>query len=264
MSYVDDLRETMLDQLDEAEECVRQAMRVAPDLIRVAVEVFINTRLGTVAPAIPDVLIDWLVEQLTTMVLAVLEQCLEYIDVLREMTQFLGSPDELRSAAAALDGIGDAVAHLKISADDLEGYMTWDDLPASRAYEVAISEQPDNLARVESAMTVFEDVLRTHADDIENYYVQLTLLCEGATAAIFGVVGAIFSLVAAVAASGPAAIAGVWGAVISFLITLGGVATAAISTMQILITSTQSTENKINAVDFTVIRWEGPRFAQIQ
>lgn len=262
MSYVDLLRETITVQLDLTEDCVRAAKSVAPGLVRYAVEAIIRNRVGPAAVVIPDDAFDWLADQVTVAVQAALDTCLEHIASLREMAQFLGSPDELRAAADVLEGIGDAATALEIRPMDLEGHLTWKDGDSKR-YDGEVYFQHENVERVPEAMVTFEDVLRTHADEIESYYLELSSLALGGAASIAGLVGTILGLIEAAAASGPGSLIGIVGAAFSLVEAALGLVVSAISVLQILVKSTQDSASKIDALDFEVFVWEAG-FAQIQ
>lgn len=265
-SYVDVLREQIVSQLDEAERSVHGAIRIAPGLIRTAVETIANQRLGTIAVLIPDPVIDWMVRQITDAALAALNDCLVRVAVLREAAAYLGSPNELRAVAAQLDGIGDAAVQLDINKDNLDGFMTWDDGSASKQYDTAIDMQIVDLARVEPATSALKDVLRAHADDIENYYLGLAALVAGAVTAILGVVAAILSLAAGAATSptGVGAVLGIIGAALSLLTAMIGIVVSGIAAVQLFVSATQNTSNKLDSLQLDLIEWRKPSFAQIE
>lgn len=263
MSYVDLLRETITVQLDITEQCVRAAKSAAPGLVRYSVEAIIRNRVGPAAVVIPDDAFDWIADQVTVAVQAALDTCLEYIASLREMAQFLGSPDELRTAAESLGELHDSASQLKIRKDDLDGYNSWFDDP-SQYYENALEEQMDKLSELLEPLDTLKQVLRTHADQIENYYLELTTLVLGAGAAIAGLVVAILGLIEAAAASGPGSLLGVSAATISLVEAALGAVAAALSLLQILMKSAQDSSSKLDALDATPLVWEKPDFAQIQ
>lgn len=262
MSYVDLLRETITSQLDATEQCVRAAKSAAPGLVRYAVEAIIRNRIGPAAVVIPEDVIDGLTEQVTIAVQAALDTCLEHIASLREMAQFLGSPDELRDAADVLQSVGDAATGLEIRPMDLEGHLTWDDGDSKR-YDGEVYYQHKNVERVPEAMVTFEEVLRTHADEIESYYLELSSLVAGGAMSIVGLVVAILGLIEAAAASGPGSLIGIVGAAFSLVEAALGVVVSAISVLQILVKSAQDSASKLDALDFEVFVWQAG-FAQIK
>jgi hypothetical protein len=266
MSYVDVLREQIVNQLDDAEVRVNDAIRVAPGLIRRAVEAAANHYLGTIAVLIPDQAIDWLAEQITTAAISALQDCLVRIAVLREAAAYLGSPDELRAVAEKLGDIGGFASAMDINKDALDGLMSWDDGEPTRRYEVAIENQIDDLAKIAPAMSSIKDVLRTHADDIENYYLQLLALVTGAVAAILGVVTAILSLIAGALtfASGAGPVIGIIAAALSLVGAMIGVVVSGIAAVQLFVTSTQGAANKLDALQIDMLEWRKPSFAQIE
>ncbi|KYJ96822.1 hypothetical protein M4D51_08365 [Microbacterium sp. p3-SID338] len=265
-SYVDALRRQIISQLDEAERSVRDTIRIAPGLIRSAVEASMNARLGTVAIPIPGPVIDWMVRRITDAALAALDDCLARIAVLREAAGYLGSPDELRAVASEIDGIGDAAVQLDINKDKLDGYMTWDDGEPTKRYGIAIENQIVDLARVEPAASALKDVLRTHADDIENYYLELAAFVGGAVIAIMGVVSAILSLAAAVltSPSGVGAVLGIIAAALSLVTAMFGAVASTIGAVQLFVSATQNTSNKLDSLQLDLIEWRKPSFAQIE
>ncbi|MCI1018577.1 hypothetical protein HWD99_08085 [Microbacterium sp. C5A9] len=266
MSYVDVLREQIIIQLDEAEIRVRDAIRVAPGLIRRAVEAAANHYLGTVAVLIPDAAIDWLADQITSAALAALQDCLVRIAVLREAAAYLGSPDELRAVAEKLGDIGGSATAMDINKDALDGLMSWDDGEPTRRYEVAVENQIDDLAKVAPAMSSLKDVLRTHADDIETYYLELLALVTGAVAAILGVVAAILSLIAGALTfeTGVGPVIGIIAAALSLVTAMLGVVVSGIAAVQLFVSSTQGTSNKLDALQIDMLEWRKPSFAQIE
>ncbi|MGO1507842.1 MAG: hypothetical protein ACTHZW_08975 [Microbacteriaceae bacterium] len=266
MSYVDFVREQITNQLNDAEQRVNDAIRVAPGLIRTAVEAAANHYFGIAAVLIPDAVIDWVTEQISGAALVALNDCLARIRVLREAAAYMGSPDELRAVGEKLGDIGGATARMDINKDELDGLMSWDDGEPSNRYEVATENQIDDLARVEPIMSSIKDVLRTHADDIENYYLELMALVAGAVAAILGVVGAILSIVvgAATFTTGVGPVLGIIAAALSLVTALIGVVVSGIAAVQLIVRSTQGVSNKLDAIQMDIVDWRKPAFAQIQ
>lgn len=266
MSYVDVLREQIISQLDQAEDRVNYAIRVSPGLIRAAVEAAMNQRLGTVAVIVPTPVIDWVAEQITHAALAALDDCLVRIDVLREAAAYLGSPDELRAVAEKIGDVGGATSRMDINKDNLDGLVTWDDGEPSARYEIATENQIDDLARVEPMTSSIKDVLRSHADDIENYYLELLALVIGAVAAILGVVAAILSLIggALTLPSGAGPVIGIIAAALSLVTAMIGVVVSGIAAVQLFVRATQGTSNKLDAIQVDIVEWRRPSFAQIE
>ncbi|MGO2684355.1 hypothetical protein [Microbacterium sp.] len=266
MSYVDVLREQITNHLDDAERRVNDAIRDAPGLIHTAVEAAANHYLGIGAVLVPDPVIDWVAQQITDAALVALNDCLARVRVLREAAAYLGSPDELRAVAEKLGDIGGATARMDINKDQLDGLMSWDDGEPSRRYEVATENQIDDLARIEPVMSSIKGVLRTHADDIENYYLELLALVVGAVAAILGVVAAILSLVvgAATFETGVGPVIGIIAAALSLVTALIGVVVSGIAAVQLFVRSTQGVSNKLDAIQIDMVDWRKPSFAQIQ
>nr|WP_201470442.1 hypothetical protein [Microbacterium hydrocarbonoxydans] len=265
-SYVDILREQIISQLDQAEDRVDHAIRVAPGLIRTAVEAAANHYLGTIAVLIPDPVVDWVAEQITGAALDALRDCLVRIAILREAAAYLGSPDDLRAVAEKLGDIGGSASAMDINKDALDGLMSWDDGEPTRRYETAVENQIQDLAKVAPAMSSIKDVLRTHADDIENYYLQLLALVMGAVAAILGVVAAILSLIAGALTfeTGVGPVIGIIAAALSLVVAMVGVVTSGIAAVQLFVTSTQNTSNKLDAIQIDTLEWRKPSFAQIE
>lgn len=265
-SYVDILRDQIVTQLDMAETRVENAIQVAPGLIRRAVEAAANHYFGTIAVLIPDPVVDWVAEQITDAALAALRDCLVRIAVLREAAAYLGSPDELRAVAETLGTIGGASAAIDVNKDDLDGLMSWDDGEPTRRYEVAVENQQRDLGQVAPALDGLKDVLRTHADDIENYYLALLALVVGAVSAILGVVGAILSVIAGALTfeTGVGPVLGIIAACLSLVTAMIGVVVSGIGAVQLFVQSTQATANKLDAVQIDALEWDQPSFAQIE
>jgi len=268
-SYVDTIRDAITSSLDNSEALVRDAMLIAPRLIRAAVHAAFNRQLATIKMPAPDPLVDAIANELINGAMDALRTCLEHISVLREAAAFLGSPDQLREMAEVFGAIGTEAQNLEIRRDDLQGYRTWFAGQASRDYESAIDAQIDDLARVQPPAFDIKDVLRTHADDIENYYVQLLELAVGLAVAIGGVVGAIVGVVgaalSAVPTAGVGAVVGVVAAAISLVMALGGTVVAGIGAVQLFLAATQGSANKLDQICSQLpTTWEGPTFADIQ
>ncbi|MBS1908200.1 MAG: hypothetical protein JST33_16930 [Actinobacteria bacterium] len=267
MSYVDVLRDEIVVHLDDAERRVRDAIRTLPAQLRAAVKKAADDAFGGAGRyLIPDDVVKWIADQVVAAALEALEECLKHIEVYREAAAFLGSPDQLRAAAEMFGTIGDHAAALQIRKDDLEGYLMWDDGMPTKRYEAAIEDQITALARVQPAASSVKDVLRQHADDIENYYPQLLGLVAGLAVAILGVVAAIVSLVAAVLLieTVVGTVVAAIGAALSLVVALGGLAVSGISAVQFLVTSIQGAANKLDAMPSSMVEWKKPSFAEIK
>lgn len=265
MSYVDQLREQITSLLDDAEQKVRDADKTAPPQIREAVQYAVDHAGYGLGRLVPDSWVDEVCDILISSVHDTLDDCLKRIAVLREAAAYLGSPDLMRSMGDTFGDIGTAAENLQISKDDLAGYMSWDDLPASRQYEVSIEDQITALARVSPAVSSIKGVLRTHADDIENYYLALLQLVVSSVGAILGVVAAILSLVAGAITieTGVGPVLGIIGAALSLVVSLVSLVSAGIAAVQLLVQQAQGSANKLDALSTQMVEWKVPSFAEM-
>lgn len=131
---------------------------------------------------------------------------------------------------------------------------------------MAIEDRVKALARIQPAASSVKDVLRQHADDIENYYLALLGLVVGLVTAVLGVIAAILSLIAAVLLIETAVgtVIAVIGAALSALVALGGLAVSGISAVQLLVTSIQGAANKLDKMPSSMVEWKKPSFAEIE
>lgn len=268
MSYVDFIRESIRGKLDESEQLVNDTIAVAPSRIRQAVHAVVDAYGHGAGKLIPDYVVDLIADAIIAAALESLNSCLDRIAVMREANEYLGSPDTLREMAEVFGAIGADASNMQINKDDLEGYMTWDAGRPSKEYENAIEAQITALAGIEPKMSGVKGVLRTHADDIENYYLELLALVGGAVMAIGGLVAAILSLVgaalSAVPTAGAGAVVGIIAAALSLVLAVVGLVVSGIAAVQLLVAANQGAANKLDALQIGTLVWEKPAFAQIQ
>lgn len=266
MSYVDDLRNTMTDMLNRAETEVEQTIQTAPAEIRRAIHRVADSSFHGAGRLIPDYVVDGVADLVIEAALAALNDCLARIAVYREAVAFMGSPDNLRKFGQTLETMGHNAENLQIQKDYLDGYLTWDDGIPSETYALAIDAQVEALARVDPALTGVKEVLRTHADDIESFYLDLLAAVGGLVVAVGGVVAAILSLIAGALTfeTGAGPIIGIIGAALSLVVSLGGLVVSAIGAVQFIVAVTQGASAKLDAMDAEMVDWAVPRFAQIQ
>lgn len=266
MSYVDLTRQVIAGQLDGAEARVKDAIRVAPATIRRAVQEWVDRQAGGLGVLVPDGLVDEVADLIITAAIEALEHCLATILILRICNAYLGSPDRLRAMAASFGDISGSAENLQIKKDQLDGLMSWDHPPASRSYEYSIDDQVRAVGLIPEKLGGVAGVLRTHADDIESFYLNLAGLVGGTVLAIGGVVTAILSLVGAAlsAPTGVGPVIGIISAALSAVIAVAGVGMAGISALQLFLSAMQGSANKLDALLTSMPKWEAPRFAIVQ
>lgn len=257
MSYVDILKALERRRLSEARSAVRALRSGCVPIIRMLVDATLD-RLpyfpfkDRVAKEIADLLI--------AQVQGYCDYALEFIDLLDELIEWIGSPDALRAAAdALLDGV-DGPANdllLEMKQTSLPSRYTWNDPPTSLKYADAAAAQPRELERLLPFIVSMRGILRQMADAIENFYLQLGTV-------ILGLLGAIAGLVVAVTATGtivgiPVAVVAAVGAVASLLV-------AIIALIQLCVTANQVQGNLVDTAksSFTHTWANYAQFATIQ
>ncbi|MDU0366961.1 hypothetical protein AB0O16_04060 [Microbacterium sp. NPDC089180] len=266
MSYVDLTRQVIAGQLDDAEAKVRGAISSAPASIRRAVQKWVDEQAHGLGVLVPDGLVDQVADIIISVALDALEQCLDTIAVLRVCNAYLGSPDRLRNMASTIGDISGSAENLQIKKDQLDGLMSWDDGKASKVYEYGIDDQVRALGVLPGKLGGVAGVLRTQADDIESFYLNLAGLVGGTVLAIGGVVTAILSLIGGALSSptGVGAVVGLIGAALSAVLALAGVGMAGISALQLFLSAMQGTSNKLDDLLSSMPAWDPPRFAIVQ
>lgn len=266
MSYVDTTRAIIRIQLNDIERRVREARAKAPAVLRAAVQEFVDRQAGGLGVLVPDGLVDELADIVISAALAALDQSLETIAALREANEMLGSPDKMRSMAGVLDGIASASDNLQIRKDQLPGLLAWDDGTPSRTYEFSIDDQVRAVSEIAGNVSSVSGVLRTHADDIESYYLNLAGLVVGAVIAIGGLIAAILSFAggALTAGTGIGAVLGIIGGALSLVMSAAGVIATGISALQLFLAASQGSANKLNDLITAMPEWKAPSFAIVQ
>jgi hypothetical protein len=266
VSYVDTIRNGIQDKLEDAEGQVQDAKKEAPGRIHDAVNEWVDKQAWGLGALVPDGLVDEVADLITGAALDALDECLETIATLQEANEMLGSPDRLRAMAESLGDVASASENLQIHKDDLDGWLSWDDGAPSKMYDAAIDSQVTALAHIAPKISGVAGVLKTHADDIESYYLDLAGVVGGAVVAIIGVVGAVLSLVvgALTSETGIGAVLGIIGAALGLVTAVAGVGLAGISAIQLFLASTQGTAGKLDDLLTSMPEWKKPRFAIVQ
>lgn len=265
-SYVDQMRAEIRRLLDESEQRVLETKRVAPGIIRRTIRVLFEQHTGLIAHVVPDWWIERAADIVVEYALEALDACLDTIRVLRVANEFLGSPDRMRAMGDTFQTVADTAENLWISKGDLQGWVTWDAGAPTKRYEAAIEDQSKALAVIAPKAAELKEVLRTHADDIESYYVNLLGVVVGSVAAIGGVIAAILSLIAAAVTveTGIGPVLGIIAAALSLVLAIVGVGVAGISAVQLFLANAQGTANKLDTLTQNIPKWEIPPFAIVQ
>jgi hypothetical protein len=260
MSYVDDIRSTNDTLLSQADEAVDDIKASAPDAIRDGVQKWVDNQAFGLGKLVPDGLVDEGADIVIDVVMTILDQCDEAITALRAGNQYLGSPESLRAAAEALGELGTKADTIKIDSSRLTGLLSWDDPPASRVYNESIESQSQSLARIAQTASSIGDALDTHADDIENYYIQLALIVAGAVVTILGVVAAVLGLIGALPTGGVSLAASIIGLITAVI----GIGTALLGIIQMVMAANQGTASKLDSLPSSITEWTVPAFAMVR
>lgn len=266
MSYVDTTRSIIRTQLDSIEQRVRAAKAAAPSAIRSAVQEWVDRQAGGLGVLVPDGLVDEVADILISAAIDALDESLATIAALRIANEMLGSPDKMRAMADSLGDIAGASDNLQIRKDQLPGLLAWDDGTPSRTYEFSIDDQVRAISEIAGNVSSVGGVLRTHADDIESYYLNLAGVVVGAIAAIGGLIAAILSLVAGAltAGTGIGAVLGIIAGALSLVLAAVGLGVAGISALQLFLAASQGNANKLNDLITAMPEWKAPSFAMVQ
>jgi hypothetical protein len=261
MSWVDDIRRTALDQVDGCEKVLSWADAKAPPLIRWVIDNHVLTMM------LPQFEKDYIASHLIDLFHKLIDVCRQVLDKYREMVSMLGSPDNLRASAAVLkDDVSGKASALgrSVTADSLASLLdsNWVDGDASEIYEHAFETQAAPLAEVSSTADTLHDALRTVANGIEDYYVQLALAIAGGVAAIAGTVVAVLGVIEAAAAS-PTVVGSVPGLAamcIGCALDVVGLITAAISIFAMLQTVQHTVNDTLESLPKNIDEWDSPAF----
>lgn len=260
MSYVDTMRETNEDVLDTAVDVVDAAAAVVPGMVRKGLQEYVDQQAFGLGRMVPDGWVDEAADAVIWAANEVFEECREALEQLRDVNRYLGSPEALRQVAEELGKVAQKAENIQITKSLMPGLMSWDDPPASRAYDLATDDQKDPLSRVTSTANDIASTIKQHADDIESYYVSLGLLIASAVGTIGGAVTAVLGACSSIA-TGPA---GVAVAIIGIVVAVAGIAGLIISLLQLQQTSTQSTRSKLDGLPGKITEWKKPGFVQVQ
>lgn len=260
MSYVDTIRDTNESLLRTAQASVDTASVTCPGLIRPALQDWVDRQANGLGVLVPDGWVDEAADVIITIVQTVLNRCSDVIEAHRLANAFLGSPDRLREVADALGDLAARADAVQINKSDLAGWAAWDDPPASNVYGAATDDQRDPLSRISVAAGSIAGAIDQHANDIENYYLQLAMTVAGAVVTILGVVSAIIGLIAAIPTAGASLAASVVGLIAAVV----GLIPMVIGIIQMSIAATQGTASKLDALPSQITEWKAPVFAIVQ
>lgn len=260
MSYVDTIRDSNEALLSQAQSAVDSASRNCPGLIRPALQQFVDHQAYGLGRLVPDGWVDEAADILIEGVQYVLDYCVQVIQAHRILNEYLGSPETLRAAADLLGDLASRAEAIQIDKSTLPGWMSWDDLPASNAYSGGIDAQLEPLSRVSTTASSIGSALDQHANDIENYYLQLAAIIVGAVTTILGVVGAILGIIAAVPTGGVS----LAGSIVGLVAAVVGLVSMGIGIVQMFTAATQGTQSKLDSLPATITTWEAPPFAIVQ
>jgi len=250
MSYVDVLTAQMQARLDNADDALNMLEKYGPDVIRHLV----NTNLATimVPPWGKDKIADLLISKL----MSGIKYARKAIVFQRTMVRAFGSPDALRAAAAVINSQVNKAAGdlaLDVREENLDGMSpsSWSG-DAQYKYSQAFDGQRDAVTRINEFGSALEDALRSMADTIEAYYVELTIVILGIVGAIVGFVLAI--LEAAGVVTIPVAVLTVIGACLS-------AAAALAALIAMIVTLSQNNANAIAPLEAELDPWPATAFS---
>lgn len=260
MSYVDDIRERNEDQLDRAIDAINGAASVAPPLVRQGLQQWVDRQAFGLGVLVPNGWVDEAAGYVIAAVDEVLDYCRDSVALMREANRYLGSPDSLRTVAGALEALAAKADGIQITKSTMPGLVSWDDPPASNTYAFAIDDQEEPLNRVASTATAIAGAIDQHANDIEDYYLQLATAIIGAVVTIIGVVSAVLGIVGALPTGGVSLV----GSILGVITAVAGVVTTVIGIVQMVIASTRGTQDKLGGLPGEITEWKKPGFVQIR
>ena len=248
MSYVDVLCDTMRDQLESADDTLDDLAVKAPGIAEVLADLACKP-----FPNTPQFIED----RIATLLL---EQIREAIDYSRNCTaaatklvNSFGSPDALRAAADVLSGsVSVPSDNLSIAMDPayLLG-MREDNWTGGGAegYSLAFAGQPGAVDVVSDYSEKLHDALRSLADGIEQFYIELGI-------AVTTLVSAIIALVVAIITA--ATMVGIPVAVGSAVVAQLSLNTSIMALLAMILTVTQTVGNAIDKINEDVVDWPTP------
>lgn len=251
MSYVDALVGAMESRLNSAEDALDTLEQEGPDFIRHLVD---NYSPGPVpASMVPGWVKDKIADLLITTLLEGIEYARKSIAFQRGMVRSFGSPDALRAAADVINSqVNKASGDLAIQvrAEALKGMnpANWGG-DAQYLYTQGFDGQNDAVGRVKEFGSGLEDVLRSMADAIESFYIELTIVVAGVVGAILGVVVAALTVATVVIA-----VLSIIAAVLAALAAIGGL-------IAMIVTLTQNNQNATAALETKLDPWPKTQFS---
>lgn len=248
MSYVDLICDTMRAQLTQAEKALDGLEMLAPTIVRELVNLYLKP-----FPLVPQFVEDRIAALLLKEVLAGIAYFRKYLPILRDMVNSLGSPDQLRLAASTLSSdVSDASTAMAAAMDS--GYLlgmreaNWSGA-AAEGYRLAFPGQPDATDRISEFSDKLHDALRSLADGIEQFYVELAIAVVTFLGAVIGYVVAIIEAAGVITipvAIGQAVAANL--ALVASLLAVGAM----------FLTISQTVNNQIDTLNDDVPAWPTP------
>jgi len=260
VSYVDVIRGNNDTQLLRADEAIGGVAVVAPPLIRAGLQQWVDRQALGLGMLVPNGWVDEAADYMVAVVRELLDYCRDSVSVLREANSYLGSPDSLRAVADTLAELASKADEIQFIKAGMPGLLSWSDPPASEVYQHTVDDLAEPLGRVSSTATTIAGAIDQHADDIENYYLQLAGVIIGAVLTILGIAAAILGVIGALPTGGVSLAASIVGLVSA----VAGIATGAIAGVQLFQTVAQGTRGKLDALNAEITEWGVHPFAQIQ
>jgi hypothetical protein len=248
MSYVDVIRDQIVEQLESGKKGLDWIDSNGPAIIRTALNMYLDTVLHLPVPGfITDRFADEAIEKMHEAT----KEIRKSLEEAERQIAYVGSPDRLRAAASA---IGDKVVTpaRELASGVVLGKLAstspsnWSDGEASGNYVRAVDGRNDAVTAIDTYANPISSALDDLADAIENYYLALLAAVVGVCTFILSMVETILSLVGVITA--PAAIIGVVGML------LGGI-TAGIAIFQLAVTAEQNARSITGGLSGDVPEW---------
>jgi hypothetical protein len=246
MSNVDVVRESIIGACEQAYQVLDSIESNAPALIRKAAELIV-WRAG-----IPPVLDEIAKDQIVKLFTAILDDFLGFardaVGKIKLVTDFMGSPDSLRAASAALSAIGTDAETLarEVSPQTLLGTdpVNWS---GWNRYDAAIATQPDEVAIIATVTTTMSTALDEMANTIEDFYLSVAGVVLGSAGAAIGLGVAIAGI--AVCFTGVGAPVGLPTAIAGGIAALIGIAAAILSAYQLAVQVSRDINDQIGSLE---------------
>ncbi len=248
MSYVDWIREQIVEQLKTGKEGLDWIDANGPEMIRTAMNIYLDTILHL---PIPGAFTDRFADEAIAKLQEGTAEIRKALSEAEKAIAYVGSPDRLRAAATA---IGDQVIApsrelaptLVLGKLPSTSSSNWNDGEASEAYVRAVDGRADAVTKVDTYANPISSALDDLADAIENHYLAVLGAIAGSVVAILGIVEAIIACVGVVTI--PAAVIGIISAVV-------GAVGAAIGFYQVFVTAEQNARSITGDLSGEIPAW---------